>query len=395
MASPGGLPVVGCEVGGEKRLPMCIALSILAVPAVVAASSIKSDEVVVFFDTWAYQDRDAGQWTIPIHGWVFEPETRSPGRAVLLSILGKALDVDNEARGSELFRKRARLFLVDNQGGKPIFIRMGDRKYYIGESQSNGHFEGALRLPEAQVAALLNSQHASGPAPASRWGRFEVALRASDTRTFSGSVEFLERTGVSVISDIDDTIRLTGIGNSKAVLRSTFLQDLKPVPGMAEVYRRWAVEGASFHCVSDCPWQLYPVLSEFLTVNGFPRATFSMKAFRLKDSTLFDLFADPQATKPPAIESIIAALPDRRFVLVGDSGQKDPEIYGQIARKHPQQVSFVFIHSVNNEPEGGERFATALRGVPPHKWRIFRQADELLSVDLGTAATRPATATAP
>jgi phosphatidate phosphatase APP1 len=115
----------------------------------------------------------------------------------------------------------------------------------------------------------------------------------------------------------------------------------------------------------------------------------------LKDSTFFDLFADPRITKPPVIESMIQALPERQFVLVGDSGQKDPEIYGEIARKHPREVLFVFIRGGNDETESGERFTGAFTDVPRRKWRVFRKAEDLLDIDLRPAATQPATSAGP
>ena len=66
-----------------------------------------------------------------------------------------------------------------------------------------------------------------------------------------------------------------------------------------------------------------------------------------------------------------------RFVLVGDSGEQDPEVYGGIARKHPGQVSAIFIRNVTGEKPESDRFRKAFEAIPQDRWRVFEQAAEL------------------
>ncbi|MGB7326045.1 MAG: App1 family protein [Rubripirellula sp.] len=61
---------------------------------------------------------------------------------------------------------------------------------------------------------------------------------------------------------------------------------------------------------------------------GFPEGTFHLKQFRLKDSSVLDLLSSQQETKRSAIVPILEAFPQRQFILIGDSGEQDPEIYG-------------------------------------------------------------------
>ena len=98
-------------------------------------------------------------------------------------------------------------------------------------------------------------------------------LRRGDTRRFTGRVQLVEPQGRSVISDIDDTIKITGVGDPQAMLANTFLRPLRPVPGMATLYRQWADRGAVFHYVSASPWQLYAPLADFLAAEQFPAGT--------------------------------------------------------------------------------------------------------------------------
>jgi len=61
----------------------------------------------------------------------------------------------------------------------------------------------------------------------------------------------------------------------------------------------------------------------------------------------------------------------RKLILVGDSGERDPEIYGFIARKYPKRVHQIFIRAVKNEIGNETRFTKAFERVPKDKWSIF------------------------
>ena len=86
-------------------------------------------------------------------------------------------------------------------------------------------------------------------------------------------------------------------------------------------------------------------------------------------------------TKTATISAILDQFPDREFVLVGDSGEKDPEAYGNIARKYPQQIIRIFIRIVTSE-DFEERASLAFRNVPSTKWKFFKDATELVTQEL-------------
>ena len=70
-------------------------------------------------------------------------------------------------------------------------------------------------------------------------------------------------------------------------------------------------------------------------------------------------------------------MPNRDFILVGDSGEKDMEIYGNVARKFPQQIEKILIRSTNGKTITSERIAKAFKNIPTSKWRFFRDASEI------------------
>ena len=75
-------------------------------------------------------------------------------------------------------------------------------------------------------------------------------------------------------------------------------------------------------------------------------------------------------------------LPNRKFICIGDSTQKDPESYAEIYKKFPGWIHAIYIRKVTDAPYMEEknkpdRFAKAFEGVPASAWRLFEKPDEL------------------
>lgn len=337
-----------------------------------ADSPIKTDEVVVFIPTFARLDPDGKTWRLPVHGWIYEPETDSLTRRAALSVFRRSLGLDADAEDAALFKERAGRFLVDNQRGKKVPIRFGTGVQEMSESEANGHFRGQIVLSAAEAAMMLKLQDAKHG-----WLTYQAVTRPKDERVFKGQVQLLDATGWSVISDIDDTIKISEVRNKKALLANTFLREFQPAPGMAALYQDWLTQGAAFHYVSGSPWQLYEPIRAFADKAGFPLGSYHMKEFRWKDSSVLNLLGSQQEYKLGAIEPILTQFPQRRFVLVGDSGEQDPEIYGVLARKYPKQIARIFIRNVTDEPADAERYRKAFADVPAERWHIFKETKDI------------------
>jgi phosphatidate phosphatase APP1 len=117
---------------------------------------------------------------------------------------------------------------------------------------------------------------------------------------------------------------------------------------MAELYRGWQETGTAFHYVSASPWQLSRCLGGFLATAGLPAGSMHLKLFRLKDSTPLGRLPSRKRSKRRVIEQIMADFPGRRFVLVGDSGERDPEVYAAVAKRRPHQVAGIVIRLVES-----------------------------------------------
>jgi phosphatidate phosphatase APP1 len=77
------------------------------------------------------------------------------------------------------------------------------------------------------------------------------------------------------------------------------------------------------------------------------------------------------------IRSLLSRFPKRNFLLVGDSGEQDPEIYGQIAREFPTQIQRIFIRDVTGDDMTAERTATAFANLPAKQWQVFAETLEI------------------
>ncbi|MBI3191475.1 MAG: DUF2183 domain-containing protein, partial [Pedosphaera parvula] len=64
-------------------------------------------------------------------------------------------------------------------------------------------------------------------------------------------------------------------------------------------------------------------------------------------------------------------------VLVGDAGERDPEIYGQLARNHPDQIVRIFIREAGESGLNAARYRAAFEGLPADRWKVFRAPAEL------------------
>ena len=330
-------------------------------------SDIAADETVVFFRTSGWLDEANQQWHLPLHGWIYEPEDSTVRVAAFEKVLEEGFDLAVTEENEGNYSRRVNLLLADSERGKRIVVRIAGSSHVLPASAENGHFEKTIVITAADAARYAENGLIE----------YTAVTRDTESRKFAGAVRLLQPDGVSIISDIDDTVKVSNVRHRKSLLEHTFLLDFVAAPGMAELYREWSTGDTGFHFVSSSPWQLYEPLNEFLDRDGFPWATFSLKAVRFRDETLFDLFKEGTETKPRAIEEILDRYPDRIFVLVGDSGEQDPEVYAALLRKRPDQIAKVYIRNVTQETADNARFTSVFAGIDRDRWQLFESPETL------------------
>lgn len=343
---------------------------LLAAAPARAASDIDDDEEVLLYPSCAWPD--GKDWKVEIHGRIYEPEADSIKRKAAVKLLEKIVGTGETEDERKRFDYIARLFLVDDEDGQDMQVRIGGAVHDAGESEGNGHFAETLRFAGDEAARLRH-----GPATKDGWTSFTAVTGKEDKRVFAGRFAWIGAEGLSVVSDIDDTIRITEVRDRGKMLKNTFFRPFQAAPGMADLYQRFAAKGAVFHIVSGTPWQLYEPLAAWHAEAGFPAATWHLKHYRLTDKSVLNLFSDQESFKKPQIERLMKRYPKRRFVLVGDSGQEDPEIYGKLAREHKDSVAAVFIRNVTDEKPDNERFKAAFAALEGKPHALFADVKEL------------------
>ncbi len=349
-------------------LPVGGLLVIWAAQTVQGRASLSADESVLVFPTYGFANGNGG-WRVRLHAWVFELERDSKKREVAMDVIRRRLGIGSGELDRSIFRSRLEHFLADNERGKRLPVLVGDIPHQLPPTEANGHSQDSLNLPPAAGSATPASTPAS------------VTLRIDGgAGRYEGSVALVPPRGITVISDIDDTIKISQVRVRQELIANTFARPFRPAPGVADVYQRWAQAGYSFHYVSGSPWQLYPPLAAFLHGERFPVHSIHLRFLRPKDKTLFEfLRADQVAYKLGHIVRIAEDLPQRRLVLVGDSGERDPEIYAQTQRRFAPRVLAVLIRDVSDEPRSAPRYRSLVAAAAKGKFCfvVFREGAEL------------------
>lgn len=175
----------------------------------------------------------------------------------------------------------------------------------------------------------------------------EVGIGLADGTTSTAQVLVVDpRADVALVSDVDDTILETGLGRGLAFLRATLLTETKdraPLPGSAALYRALtdtAVPRPVFY-VSTSPWNLHSTLLEFIALRRFPLGPLLLTDWGPGHGNLFRIGA--REHKTGLIQRILDDHPGLGLVLVGDTGQLDPEIYAAVAESAPERIRAIYV----------------------------------------------------
>jgi phosphatidate phosphatase APP1 len=179
------------------------------------------------------------------------------------------------------------------------------------------------------------------PVPANAWATGDLFVPPSTARYV-------------VISDIDDTVMYTGVANKVKMLWRLFVQGARSrvaFPGVAAFYNALheGVSGGELNpmlYVSRSPWSLYEVLDEFFNLHHIPIGPILfLREWGLRLHRPFPRRAKDH--KLHLIRHMLGLYRNLPLILIGDSGQRDPEIYAQLVREHPGRVLAIYIRHVS------------------------------------------------
>ena len=203
------------------------------------------------------------------------------------------------------------------------------------------------------------------PDPAVSWHPVEVELlwpREEAGALTTGSVLVPAGARYGVISDIDDTVVRSSVTSLLKMAWTTFLNNAHtrlPFEGVASFYRALQQGvGGEFNpifYVSNGPWNLYDLLEDFLDVHGVPPGPLFLRDW--SPSAIRSV----EEHKLGTVRALLATYPQLPFILIGDSGEKDPEIYHEVVRAHPGRIRAVYIRDVTTKERDATVHAIARR----------------------------------
>lgn len=283
-------------------------------PRVLASDKDKKKAVVIVYDGWGTPTG------FRITGRVLEDQ---PGPAPKKDTLPGANLIEN-----------LKALESDEVVGATVSVAIAGRTF-TATSDGDGVFEVVVKgLPEAERLPIGGTPVVvtiTGPAPWGGDGRGKVYVHPDiDT--------------VGVISDVDDTVLSTYVTDKRRMMAEVMLKNatqLDVVQGAPGNYQALSKAGVfAFFYVSGSPQNLYVRLRKFLDDNGYPGGPIVLK--NLGDDKLFA----HDAYKLGRIEKVFAAFPKMKFLLIGDSGERDPEIYRTLRERHPERVHAIAIRLV-------------------------------------------------
>ena len=200
-------------------------------------------------------------------------------------------------------------------------------------ADDEGHFQVRLQSSLLEHDAL--------------WHEVGLRLSGGEAATTAHVVVPPPDARYGVISDIDDTIVQTGATSLRSMIRNVMLQNAAmrlPFEGVADLYRMLHAERNPLFYVSSGPWNLYDVIHDYMDLQGIPPGPIFLQDWGFEADAL--LMRSHEAHKVAAIQSLFDYYPSLPFVLIGDSGQHDPEIYLKVAQANRGRVKLIIIRDV-------------------------------------------------
>ncbi len=193
------------------------------------------------------------------------------------------------------------------------------------------------------------------PVQQSGWHAVELELVDTAIRAVADVLIPPASARFGVISDIDDTVLWTNVTNKLNMLLTLARSNpftRKPFKGVAALYRALHAgvggnEGNPVFYVSSSPWHLFDPLIEFMRLQNIPLGPLMLRELSVRALLKPAMSRNHKLDK---IEKVLRTYPGLPFVLIGDSGERDPEIYAEILRRHPQTIKVIYIRNVNPDP---------------------------------------------
>lgn len=275
---------------------------------------------------------------VPYYGYSNSEVTTLRGRVVRDPHLWESAEGDSGWRN---LRGMAGNWFTNEVPFAEVTVSFEGRKAHC-KCDEEGYFVVTIPTPETLDSSRL-------------WASYTAEV-AGGTKVSEGRVQLLPATARRIIiSDIDDTVIETGAAQLWQMVKTTLLENVhtrKIFPGVSDFYTALqnGVSGAEqnpIFYVTSSPWNLRAFIMKVFETRGTPAGPAFMTDWGLSETQF--LKAGHREHKLAAIKEVLNTYPHLPVVLIGDSGEKDPEIYTKIVEEHPGRVETIFIRNVSDK----------------------------------------------
>ena len=223
---------------------------------------------------------------------------------------------------------KARLLLHNDLENIPIYALIKGKLYSV-KSDNEGYFSFSIKQHAKKAVLFLKQEQ-----------------EAKEVKILS-----FNKPQIGVISDFDDTLVLSNVLHKVKLLREILAKNYKQrvvIKKSASIVKKILKkhQKAPFVVVSGSPYELYFPIKNFLAYHNFTKPIILLKQLTGSQKEPLDQYK----YKVAKISKIFLQFPNTKWYLLGDSGEKDKEVYNYFKKRYPRRVIAIYIRDVNSKP---------------------------------------------
>ncbi|KAJ7672701.1 hypothetical protein B0H17DRAFT_1084293 [Mycena rosella] len=325
-------------------------------------------------------------WSLVVHGNVFKQPNISQDKlddlanAFLIDTSVSQLPADQAAQARNL---TAEIYVIQQAN---VNVTMSlvpitpagksngtSQTITVGPTSPEGDFDSPMLIPDPKRQLQPGNETN---------GIQHMSVHVNGTDTGNATAYLVPPTGLTIISDIDDILRVTKIYEPKEGLLNSFARAFTPWMDMPDIYANWskALPELHFHYLTTTPEQVTRNYMQFIY------ATYPLGSFDTRPLNFSDVSATLSIRKF-LLDRIFQTYPQRKFVLVADTSNSDVmKDYPQMATDFPGQVQCILLRNTS-ATDSGDQFpydTSGFKGLPQSMYMFFTVPDDLKGLDLST-----------
>jgi hypothetical protein len=337
-------------------------------------------------------------WNVRVHGNVYKVPNISESKIDDLAnvfLIGTDIDQLSSSEQAQA-RNVTRSIFVVQQGDESVTVQFVDNDNILPEEGDGGAISArgggqSITLPynttvEGDFDTFVMLRNTTGSdgghlIPGNQTSSVQVLdMFINGTESGNATAYLAPSKGITIVSDIDDILRVTKIYEPKQGLLNTFAKPFTPWMNMPDIYANWStsLDNLHFHYLTTTPEQVTRNYMDFIY------KTYPLGSFDTRPLNFSDLSATLSIRKF-LLDKIFATFPQRQFILVGDTTNSDVmKDYPQLYKDHPDQVQCIFLRNTS-ATDDGDKFpydTSGFKDIPQEHYMFFLVPDDLQGLDI-------------